>query len=104
VQEQHGVAVARSKVGEADVGPARSRHNLRRRLGHAWSLSRCPWRTTVPASAAGLLVQTERSAGTEKAVRVVGYEEWTIDDDGLIGASSGHYDADEYARQLTQGV
>ncbi len=41
---------------------------------------------------------------TGNAVRVVGYEEWTIDDDGLIAASSGHYDADEYARQLAHGV
>jgi uncharacterized protein (TIGR02246 family) len=42
--------------------------------------------------------------GTGKAVRVVGYEEWTISPDGLIAASSGHYDAAEYARQLEEGV
>lgn len=42
--------------------------------------------------------------GTGNAVRVVGYEEWTIGDDGLIAASSGHYDAAEYARQLEHGV
>jgi predicted ester cyclase len=42
--------------------------------------------------------------GTGHAVRVSGYEEWTIDDDGLIAASSGHYDAAEYARQLEHGV
>jgi uncharacterized protein (TIGR02246 family) len=42
--------------------------------------------------------------GTGNAVRVVGYEEWTIGDDGLIAASSGHYDAAEYRRQLEQGV
>jgi len=42
--------------------------------------------------------------GTGKAVRVVGYEEWTIDDDGLIAASQGHYDQTEYARQLEYGV
>lgn len=41
--------------------------------------------------------------GTGHAVRVSGYEEWTIDD-GLIAASSGHYDAAEYARQLEHGV
>ncbi|MBF6606706.1 MAG: nuclear transport factor 2 family protein [Chloroflexi bacterium] len=41
--------------------------------------------------------------GTGNAVRVVGYEEWTIDD-GLIAASSGHYDQAEYARQLEHGV
>jgi len=42
--------------------------------------------------------------GTGKAVRVSGFEEWTIDDDGLIAASLGHYDAAEYARQLEHGV
>ena len=42
--------------------------------------------------------------GTGNAVRVSGYEEWTIDADGLIAASSGHYDAAEYARQLAHGV
>jgi hypothetical protein len=36
--------------------------------------------------------------------RGVGYEEWTIGDDGLIAASSGHCDAAEYARQLERGV
>jgi len=42
--------------------------------------------------------------GTGNAVRVVGYEEWTIGDDGLIAVSLGHYDAAEYARQLEHGV
>ena len=42
--------------------------------------------------------------GTGNAVRVSGYEEWTIDADGLIAASSGHYDAAEYARQLAHGA
>jgi uncharacterized protein (TIGR02246 family) len=42
--------------------------------------------------------------GTGKAVRVSGFEEWTIDDDGLIAASLGHYDQAEYARQLEHGV
>jgi nuclear transport factor 2 (NTF2) superfamily protein len=42
--------------------------------------------------------------GTGNAVRVVGYEEWTIGADGLIAASAGHYDPAEYARQLAQGV
>lgn len=42
--------------------------------------------------------------GTGNAVRVSGYEEWTLDDGGLIAASSGHDDADEYARQLAEGV
>jgi SnoaL-like polyketide cyclase. len=42
--------------------------------------------------------------GTGKAVRVSGFEEWTIDDEGLIAASLGHYDQAEYARQLEHGV
>ena len=42
--------------------------------------------------------------GTGKAVRVKGFEEWTIGDDGLIAASLGHYDQAEYARQLQHGV
>ena len=42
--------------------------------------------------------------GTGKAVRISGFEEWTIDDDRLITASLGHYDQAEYARQLQHGV
>ena len=42
--------------------------------------------------------------GTGNKVRVSGFEEWTIDDDGLIGASLGHYDQAEYARQLEHGL
>jgi len=42
--------------------------------------------------------------GTGNAVRVDGYEEWTMSDEGLIAASLGHYDPAEYARQLAHGV
>jgi predicted ester cyclase len=42
--------------------------------------------------------------GTGNKVRVSGFEEWTIDDYGLIAASLGHYDQAEYARQLEHGV
>lgn len=42
--------------------------------------------------------------GTGNAVRVDGFESWTIDEDGLIAASIGSYDAGEYARQLAEGV
>lgn len=38
--------------------------------------------------------------GTGKAVRISGYEEWTIDADGLIVESKGHYDEAEYQRQV----
>jgi uncharacterized protein (TIGR02246 family) len=42
--------------------------------------------------------------GTGKAVDIRGYEEWTLAPDGLISASKGHYDEDEYQRQLREGV
>jgi predicted ester cyclase len=43
-------------------------------------------------------------AGTGKAVRVSGYEEWRIGADGLIAESRGHFDEAEYQRQLRTGV
>ena len=42
--------------------------------------------------------------GTGNAVRVDGFESWTIGEDGLIDTSIGSYDAEEYARQLADGV
>jgi hypothetical protein len=42
--------------------------------------------------------------GTGNSVRISGFEEWTIGDDGLIAESQGHYDQAEYDRQLQQGV
>jgi hypothetical protein len=42
--------------------------------------------------------------GTGKAVRISGYEEWTLGADGLIAASLGHFDAAEYQRQLREGI
>jgi len=41
--------------------------------------------------------------GTGKRVRISGYEVWKIDNDGLIGESKGHFDAEEYERQLKHG-
>lgn len=41
--------------------------------------------------------------GTGKAVRINGFEEWTIGADGLIQKSLGHFDEAEYQRQLTAG-
>ncbi len=38
--------------------------------------------------------------GTGKPARISGYEEWTIDADGLIASSVGHFDEAEYKRQL----
>ena len=42
--------------------------------------------------------------GTGNKVRVDGFESWTIDENGLIASSIGSYDAEEYARQLAEGV
>lgn len=42
--------------------------------------------------------------GTGNRVRISGFEEWTIGDDGLIARSQGHYDQAEYDRQLESGV
>lgn len=38
--------------------------------------------------------------GTGRPVRITGYEEWTLDAEGLIAESKGHYDEAEYQRQL----
>lgn len=38
--------------------------------------------------------------GTGRAVRISGYEEWTIGPNGLIAESKGHFDEAEYQRQL----
>ena len=38
--------------------------------------------------------------GTGRAVRISGYEEWRLDADGLIVESRGHFDSDDYQRQL----
>ena len=42
--------------------------------------------------------------GTGHAVRISGYEEWTLGAGGLIAASQGHFDEAEYQRQLEHGV
>lgn len=38
--------------------------------------------------------------GTGRAIRISGYEEWTLSADGLIARSSGHFDEADYNRQL----
>jgi uncharacterized protein (TIGR02246 family) len=42
--------------------------------------------------------------GTGRSVRISGFEEWTIGDDGLIAASLGHFDQADYDRQLGRAV
>ncbi len=38
--------------------------------------------------------------GTGRAVRISGFEQWTIGDDGLIAASLGSYDQADWDRQI----
>jgi hypothetical protein len=39
-------------------------------------------------------------SGTGQKVRISGYEDWWLGDDGLIAESLGHYDEVDYQRQL----
>jgi hypothetical protein len=51
------------------------------------------------------LVGTNTGAGgSGHRVRISGFEEWTIGDDGLIASSLGHFDEAEYDRQIEHGV
>jgi len=38
--------------------------------------------------------------GTGRTVRISGYEEWQMGASGLIANSRGHFDSDDYRRQL----
>ena len=42
--------------------------------------------------------------GTGNAVQVSGYEQWALDANNQIQRSLGHFDAQEYARQIREGV
>jgi predicted ester cyclase len=42
--------------------------------------------------------------GTGHRVRISGFELWQIGADGLIASSQGHFDSNEYHRQLERGV
>ncbi len=42
--------------------------------------------------------------GTGAAVRISGFEKWTMSLNGLIAGSSGNYDEAEYERQIEEGV
>ncbi len=41
---------------------------------------------------------------TGKRVRLSGFEEWSMSDDGLIAASLGNFDSADLERQIEQGV
>ena len=42
--------------------------------------------------------------GTGNKVKISGFEAWVLNDDGLIQESKGHFDAQEYKRQLEAGM
>jgi len=42
--------------------------------------------------------------GSGNTICISGFEEWIIDEDGLIAESRGHFDNEEYQRQLEHGV
>jgi hypothetical protein len=41
-------------------------------------------------------------SGTGKPVRISGYEEWKLGENGLISESKGHFDEVDYQRQLNE--
>ena len=42
--------------------------------------------------------------GTGRRVRISGFEEWRIGGDGLVAESQGHFDSEEYQRQIEHGI
>jgi predicted ester cyclase len=44
------------------------------------------------------------SGGTGRRVRISGFEEWKIGEDGLIAESLGHFDTADFQRQIEGGV
>jgi len=46
----------------------------------------------------------ERPGASGQRIRINGFEEWRIGEDGLIAESRGHFDAEEYQRQLERGT
>jgi len=47
---------------------------------------------------------TGRNSGTGKAIKISGYEEWTLAPDNLIASAKRYYDEPEYQRQLVAGA
>jgi hypothetical protein len=45
-----------------------------------------------------------RPGGTGNVVRISGYEEWRMGDNGLIAESKGYFDEADYQRQLKMGA
>jgi hypothetical protein len=53
-----------------------------------------------PRALAQLAASREEVGGTGRTVCISGFEEWRTGSDGLIAESLGHFDAEDYARQL----
>jgi hypothetical protein len=51
-----------------------------------------------------LTATNDQPGGSGQRVRISGFEEWRIGEDGLIAESRGHFDAEEYQRQLERGI
>ena len=51
-----------------------------------------------------LLGTNSGPGGTGQRVRISGFEEWRIGGDGLVATSLGHFDSEDYQRQLEQGI
>jgi len=58
-------------------------------------------RRTIESALAGSPMTGPGGPGHK--VRISGFESWKFSTDGLIENSIGHFDAAEYARQLTHG-
>ena len=42
--------------------------------------------------------------GTGNKVKISGFEEWTLSEEGLVRESKGHFNAEEYNRQLNTNI
>ena len=50
-----------------------------------------------------LIGTNDGPGGSGKRVQISGFEDWGIDEAGLIAESNGHFDEAEYQRQLATG-
>ena len=62
-----------------------------------------PWRPDARPRLADLDGALASRLDPER-IRISGFEEWTLDDDGRVAESQGHYDQAEYDRQLQHGA
>jgi predicted ester cyclase len=48
--------------------------------------------------------QNTGPGGSGRQVRISGFEDWTMGSGGLIAESQGHFDANDYQRQIEHGT